>query len=184
MSRSIIDQAIYSNAGISFTYTKYNGERTTRYVSNISYSNEFGEYGYNNDHIKGYCHLRNAERTFRISRMSNISLIRNQNIYSSYSTLIDSINLRAAQNYKANKPKEGCYIATLVYGSYNHPSVIVLRDYRDSVLAKRWWGRLLIQIYYTISPHMVNFLSHIPYLQKGIKNILDKTVEALVCREK
>jgi hypothetical protein len=28
----------------------------------------------------------------------------------------------------------GCYIATMVYGDYNHPQVMVLRDFRDEVL--------------------------------------------------
>lgn len=33
-------------------------------------------------------------------------------------------------------PSGGCYIATMVYGNYDHPQVMVLRDFRDSYLAK------------------------------------------------
>lgn len=51
--------------------------------------------------------------------------------------------------------KSGCYIATSLYGSYDHPEVIVLRKYRDLELKNSYLGRLFIQIYYKISPILV-----------------------------
>ena len=51
--------------------------------------------------------------------------------------------------------KAGCYIATSVYGSYDCPEVWTLRRYRDYTLAKKWYGRAFIQIYYAISPTLV-----------------------------
>lgn len=53
------------------------------------------------------------------------------------------------------KPSAGCYIATAVYGHYNCPQVRVLRRYRDLILAKSWWGRAFICVYYAISPTLV-----------------------------
>ena len=50
---------------------------------------------------------------------------------------------------------EGCYIATCVYGSYDCPEVWTLRRYRDFNLAKTWYGRAFIRIYYAISPMVV-----------------------------
>ena len=42
----------------------------------------------------------------------------------------------------------GCYIATMVYGDYDHPQVMVLRNFRDTYLAKRDWGKRFIRFYY------------------------------------
>ena len=58
----------------------------------------------------------------------------------------------------AQSKKEGCYIASCVYGSYDCPSVWVLRHYRDIVLRKKWYVRIFIQTYYTISPLFVKYL--------------------------
>ncbi|MCM1500838.1 MAG: hypothetical protein NC124_20460, partial [Clostridium sp.] len=55
------------------------------------------------------------------------------------------------ENAKANH-KEGCYIATAVYGGYDHPKVMVLRRYRDEILKKSFWGRVFIKVYYSVSP--------------------------------
>ena len=38
-------------------------------------SNEYGEFGYDNDHIKAYCHLRNEERNFKIDRIKKIKMV-------------------------------------------------------------------------------------------------------------
>ena len=40
---------------------------------------------------------------------------------------------------------DGCYIATMVYGDYDHPQVMVLRDFRDNYLDKRSWGKQFIK---------------------------------------
>ena len=49
----------------------------------------------------------------------------------------------------------GCYIATAVYGSYDCPEVWTLRRFRDYKLAKSYYGRLFIKVYYAISPKLV-----------------------------
>lgn len=38
----------------------------------------------------------------------------------------------------------GCYIATMAYGNYDHPQVMVLRQFRDSYLSKRQGNRIKI----------------------------------------
>ena len=72
------------------------------------------------------------------------------------------------ENNAANVGKgEGCYIATAVYGNYNHPIVIDLRLFRDEILKKYFIGRKFIYLYYTISPKLSNVI-----VQKNIyKNI-------------
>lgn len=51
--------------------------------------------------------------------------------------------------------KEGCYIATAVYGSYECTQVRVLRRYRDNVLYGHFLGRAFIRVYYIISPFLI-----------------------------
>ena len=54
-------------------------------------------------------------------------------------------------NIKIDPDKGACYIATAVYGSYDAPEVIVLRHFRDHILARSVAGRLFIHCYYFIS---------------------------------
>lgn len=50
---------------------------------------------------------------------------------------------------------EACYVATMTYGSYDHPKVKILRNFRDAYLAKRKWGQNFITWYYRHSPSFV-----------------------------
>lgn len=63
-----------------------------------------------------------------------------------------------SQNSLNPNNKEGCFIATLCYGGYNSKEVIVFRSYRDTVLKKSFIGRILINIYYQISPKVVHLI--------------------------
>jgi tetratricopeptide (TPR) repeat protein len=73
----------------------------------------------------------------------------------------------------------GCYVATAVYGSYNCPQVLILRDYRDKVLAKSWYGRVFIQSYYTISPIIVKWFGKTEWFNCIFRNLLDNFIEKL-----
>lgn len=73
----------------------------------------------------------------------------------------------------------GCYVATAVYGSYDCPEVWTLRRYRDNQLAKTWYGRLFIHIYYTISPTIVKWFGNTKWFKKMWKGNLDKMVKNL-----
>ncbi len=77
------------------------------------------------------------------------------------------------------KPKEGCYIATCVYGSYNCPQVWTLRRYRDNTLAKTWHGRAFIHTYYAISPTIVKWFGNTTWFKKLWRGKLDKMVRKL-----
>jgi len=48
----------------------------------------------------------------------------------------------------------GCYIATAVYGDYDHENVRLFRKFRDQVLLESVPGRLFVKIYYAISPSL------------------------------
>lgn len=66
-------------------------------------------------------------------------------------------------NYSIPAPKNndggGCFIATAVYGDYNAPEVIELRDFRDSYLSKYHLGKEFIKFYYQFSPFLASIIS-------------------------
>ncbi|MDR0908323.1 MAG: sel1 repeat family protein [Spirochaetaceae bacterium] len=70
----------------------------------------------------------------------------------------------------------GCYIATAVYGSYDAPSVMTLRHFRDEYLAKSLLGRLFISIYYKLSPQIANSLRNTVIINRLVRCILDRFV--------
>jgi len=69
--------------------------------------------------------------------------------------------------------KEGCYIATMVYGNYDHSRVLLLRSYRDNTLKKSIIGRLFVRFYYFTSPKLVKILKGKRLINTLIKNILN-----------
>lgn len=70
--RDEILRAINNDEKIKIVYENFNGEVKERILSNIQLTDEFDEYGYSNQHIKAYCHLRNEERSFKIDRIKKI----------------------------------------------------------------------------------------------------------------
>ncbi len=212
-----IEEAIQNGKSITIEYEKYGGELSTRTLSDIHYSDEFGE-GY----IEGFCHLRNERRTFKISRIREVDGIKaityigaigkNKSAYSpnvfstkplvqstinrmnpprqnlscnstqsNNSTSISSNHSSGKRNtysstHKTNK-SEGCYIATMVYGDYNHPKVMVLRQYRDEQLLRSFWGCCFVKIYYYLSPIAVKLLHNKKRVNIFIKWWLDRYIK-------
>jgi len=74
------------------------------------------------------------------------------------------------------KATDGCYIATMAYGSYEHPQVLELRKFRDNVLQKAVVGRMFIKMYYLISPKLVQILKD----KKVINNLIRKTLNQFI----
>lgn len=70
----------------------------------------------------------------------------------------------------------GCYIATMAYGDYDHPQVLVLRQFRDSYLSQRNWGKKFISFYYANSPRWVETLKNHKRINSLIRKLLDSFV--------
>ncbi len=70
----------------------------------------------------------------------------------------------------------GCYIATMAYGDYNHPQVMILRQFRDEVLDKSAFGKWFIKIYYHYSPKLVERLKK----QRTVNIIIRKALNQFI----
>lgn len=70
----ILGRAIQDNLTLEIVYAKNDYERSSRVISNISTSKEYGI-----DYISAYCHTRKKERTFKISRISSAKIVPNPN---------------------------------------------------------------------------------------------------------
>ena len=77
----------------------------------------------------------------------------------------------------APEQKSGCFIATACYGSPDHLSVVILREYRDRRLLCNALGRSFIRFYYLVSPTIARFLARRQRLASFVrKHLLDAIV--------
>lgn len=84
--------------------------------------------------------------------------------------------------YKGVLVSSGCYIATSLYGSYNHPEVMILRRFRDNVLAINTFGKVFIRFYYSISPILVKYFGNTLLFKKFFGFIVKNLVSSLKSR--
>jgi len=70
----------------------------------------------------------------------------------------------------------GCYIATMAYGDYDHPQVMILRQFRDDVLDKSAFGKWFIKTYYHYSPKLVERLKN----QKTVNILIRKALNQFI----
>lgn len=87
--------------------------------------------------------------------------------------------IQSNQSGQRTQSKQGCYVATCVYGSYDCPQVWTLRRFRDDTLAKTWYGRAFIRTYYSISPTLVKWFGNTIWFKKLWKGKLDHMVQNL-----
>ncbi len=90
------------------------------------------------------------------------------------STLIDL--KRQLNQVNTGGGSSGCYIATMAYGDYDHPQVMILRQFRDDVLNKSAYGKWFIKIYYHYSPKLVERLKN----QRTVNIIIRKTLNQFI----
>lgn len=76
-----------------------------------------------------------------------------------------------------NENKKGCYIATMAYGDYDHPQVMVLRKFRDDKLSQSAFGRWFIKTYYHYSPKLVEKLKNSNQINKLIRSTLNLIIK-------
>ena len=85
-----------------------------------------------------------------------------------------------SMNRRLNPSDDGaCYIATMAYGDYEHPQVLILRHFRDLYLAQRNWGKWFIKTYYKYSPKLVEKLKNHTLINKFIRKSLDGFISCI-----
>ena len=77
---------------------------------------------------------------------------------------------------EAERKASACYVATMVYGDYNHPQVVALRSFRDDTLQHSALGRAFIRFYYRNSPTWVEKMRGKKTINSIIRTILDKFI--------
>jgi hypothetical protein len=84
-----------------------------------------------------------------------------------------------ASSSTSSSSSNGCYIATMAYGDYDHPQVLVLRKFRDEKLSKSAFGRGFIKTYYRYSPMLVEKLKNYDYINRSIRKILNLIIKLI-----
>ena len=78
-------------------------------------------------------------------------------------------------NYKSHGGKDDggfCFVATAGFGSYFHPSVTLLREFRDSVLSKSESGKRFIATYYKYGSYPAEIIKDSPALRAASRTLL------------
>ena len=86
---------------------------------------------------------------------------------------------RTTTSSSSSSSSSGCYIATMIYGDYNHPQVLVLRKFRDDTLAQYSLGRAFIKFYYKHSPRWVTKLEDKKAINRIIKKALNQVINLI-----
>lgn len=71
----IINRAIQDKLTIEIDYINRKGEKSTRILSDVSHNKQYG-----NGYISAYCHLKEEERTFKISNISEAKIVPKQDL--------------------------------------------------------------------------------------------------------
>jgi hypothetical protein len=84
----------------------------------------------------------------------------------------------AATSLAKTTKSDGCFIATAATGSYDHPKVLTLRQYRDDVLLPNEFGRRFVSFYYAISPSIAKHVARSEVLRSLVmKAIVNPAVK-------
>ena len=70
-----------------------------------------------------------------------------------------------------------CFIATAVYGDYDHPQVRVLRRFRDEVLLKSAAGRRFVRWYYRVGPGLGEWVKKSKIIKDCISVLLNQFIK-------
>lgn len=129
----------------------------------MDYSFKTNRYNPNKDSLRGLC----------------VQLGVSTSTYSTPSTSSTTNRSTSSSSTSSSSSSGGCYIATMAYGSYEHPQVLVLRQYRDEVLDKTQFGKWFIRTYYHYSPMLVEKLKGHKKINLLIRKSLNQFIKLI-----
>ena len=94
-------------------------------------------------------------------------------------SIAEQLDIPTSVGQSIQKATGGCYIATMAYGSYEHPQVIELRKFRDNTLSKSALGRGFIKTYYKYSPKLIEALKDKSIVNQAIKSVLNTLIRII-----
>lgn len=100
----------------------------------------------------------------------------NRTSLSNLKTQLAAVNTGGGRSSGGSSGSSGCYIATMAYGDYDHPQVMILRQFRDEVLDKSAFGKWFIKTYYYFSPRLVERLKN----QRTVNIIIRKALNQFI----
>ena len=68
----------------------------------------------------------------------------------------------STSDFSSSSSEDGswCFIATATMGSYDHPEVVELRNFRDNWLLTKPWGRTFTEYYYRYGSYLAKFIEN------------------------
>jgi len=97
-------------------------------------------------------------------------------VMSGYDT---TTKVETASGQTTIRVKRGCFVATAVYGSADHPNVIILRRFRDQHLETNPLGRAFCAVYYRLSPRLADGFFSQGKGRKLMRSALDRFCKSL-----
>jgi hypothetical protein len=95
-----------------------------------------------------------------------------------------TLESRRNKSYKEYMKGSSCFIATACYGNHDAPEVLILREFRDDVLKKTYFGKLFVSLYYTVSPFFAAQIAKSDWLKKVVKGYFIEPIVNRVGRNK
>lgn len=164
-----IKLAILEQQMITFTYVNNKGEYTNRKIAPIKMS-----FKKNAWYLKGYCDQRNAERTFKISRISNLEVTREEHNQKNQTNPENIVELQ-------NQPVEEVALELKIssQGVYR-----VFDEFEGHEIAKQADGSFIIKKTLPGGPWLLSYLLSFGELLKDVqppelKTMLQQTVRQL-----
>lgn len=93
-------------------------------------------------------------------------------------TSIEYVDKLAAQH--GIPKKGGCFVATVCYGDYDAPEVLILRQFRDDKLLKTFIGKVFVKFYYSVSPFFATLISKSDLLKKMVRQYFLEPIVRLI----
>lgn len=103
----------------------------------------------------------------------------NRTSLSNLKTQLAAVNTGGGRSSGGSSGSSGCYIATMAYGDYDHPQVMILRQFRDEVLDKSAFGKWFIKTYYHYSPKLVEKLKNKQRINIIIRKALNQFIKLI-----